>query len=169
MEESKSSEPRNKQPEYREKGRKQNTSIALHITNNELSRMVRRIRSKFLDNPQINLDLLSDLGIVIASIGIVKDYPALRLLGDLFLDLPDKVRPLFSLRYSLIGTIGEVQALAEDVTREVTERITNSLEEIELMMEKDSLDEHRLLKIIGTIYDLVNVKIPSLVAITEEE
>ncbi len=150
-------------------GLRSNDLYAVTFTDSDLAKYVRSVRERVIDNPMLNLELLSDLGIVIASIGIVRGYPVLRLLGDLLIDLPEKVRPIFSLKYTLVGTIGEVQALAEDISRDTITSITKSLNLLEKMIEKGRIDETILVDVIGTLYELVNVKIPSIVVWAEEE
>lgn len=134
----------------------------LTVTPGEVAGFIRRAVREFRENPLLNLSSLAYAGMVIASIGFVKNQDSLKLLGDLVSDAPDKLRNLISLRYSVLGTLGEVQAVLSDVTDEAIRSITRILLQVADMFEKDSLDEKQLLHVIGELYELLAVKIPSI-------
>jgi len=134
----------------------------LTVTPGEVADFIRRAVREFRDNPLLNLSSLAYAGMVIASIGFVKNHDALKLLGDLVSDAPDKLRNLISLRYSVLGTLGEVQAILSDVTDDAIRRITRILLEVADMFEKGSLNDSRLLHVIGELYELLAVKLPSV-------
>jgi len=99
---------------------------------------------------------------VIASIGFIKNIDVLKLLGDLISDAPDKLRSLITLHYSVLGTLGDIQAMIETVTKEAVERVATLLEELADIFDAGRLDENKIMQILGEFYDLLVVRLPSI-------
>jgi len=134
----------------------------LHIEPREIAAFIRRTAQAFKANPLLNLSELAYAGMVIASIGFIKNIDALKLLGDLISDAPDKLRSLITLHYSVLGTLGDIQAMIETVTKEAIERVATLLEELADIFDTGKLDENRIMQILGKFYDLLVVKLPSI-------
>ncbi|HIC99236.1 MAG TPA: hypothetical protein EYP08_06285 [Pyrodictiaceae archaeon] len=132
--------------------------IGLHIEPREIAAFIRRTAQAFKANPLLNLSELAYAGMVIASIGFIKNIDALKLLGDLISDAPDKLRSLITLHYSVLGTLGDIQAMIETVTKEAIERDATLLEELADIFDTGKLDENKIIQILGKFYDLLVVK-----------
>ncbi|MET1102178.1 MAG: hypothetical protein ABWW69_06875 [Pyrodictiaceae archaeon] len=142
---------------------------SLSITSNEIADYLHKASKKIMEDPLSNIDVLSDVGIVLTSIGIIRDFPSLKLLGDLFMDLPDKLRSLLSLKYSLVGTLGDIQSMVSKIVDESLTVITKVLNELEDMFRRNEVASDLLLGALGSIYELATVKLPSISTVTTVE
>ncbi len=139
------------------------------LSGDEVASFLRRIAREFKSNPLVNLNNLTYAGMVLASIGFVKGNNALKLLGDLLSDAPDKLRNLLSLRYTLMGTLGEVQSVVSRMTDEAINAIVEYLEQLASMFESEGINNDKLLNIIGALYDLIVIKLPTVTVAPEGE
>lgn len=138
------------------------------ITCNDVANFIRIVVKRFRENPLVNLQELSHLGMVLSSIGFIKDNNALKLLGDLVSDIPDKLRNLITLKYTLVGTVGEVQTTISQLTLDAINSIVEALNDLANCFEECNLSSEALLEIIGRIYELIVIRLPEIVVTSEQ-
>ncbi len=142
--------------------------MRLNITGEEIANFIEQGIKEFNKNPLINLNILSHLGMVMTSIGMLKSSTTLKLIGDLLTEAPDRLRPLISLRYSLVGTIGEFQTMISTLAENIIKELTSTILELATMIKRGEASETNLVAIVGKLYDLLVIKTPLVTLDTEE-
>ncbi len=142
------------------------------VSAKEVASFIEAKLKEFQRNPLLNLNTLTHIGMVLTALGLVKNDNTLKMLGDLLTEAPDRLRPLISLRYTLVGTIGELQAtlnkLAEDALKELTMIVHRVAEAIA----REEKTREELAELTGLLYDLLVVRLPSVsiaAGVTEAE
>lgn len=115
---------------------------------------------ELVENPILNINSLAQLGMVMSALGFLLDNNVLKILGDLLSEAPDKVRPLLSVRYALVGTIGELQAALNRAADEVFRELVGILRDLEKALRSGGWGSSQLAEIAGRLYNLLVVKIP---------
>jgi hypothetical protein len=132
----------------------------LDVTGREIAEYLRGLMREFRRNPLLNSSNIFYAGMILAVLGMLKDSPYLKIIGDILSDSTDKIRNLIVARYSVLGTIGEFQAaytkLAEATVEEIY-RLVNSVADI---IEEGDARDPRLADILNKLYDLLVVKLP---------
>ncbi len=132
----------------------------MDVSGREIAEYLRKLMREFRSNPLINSSNIFYAGMVLAVIGMLKDSPYLKIIGDILSDSSEKIRNLVTTKYTVLGTIGEFQSaytrLADATIEEVYRLVTRVADIIE---EGDARDP-RLADILNRLYDLLVVKLP---------
>ena len=136
-----------------------NTNYA--ISPSELATFIRKKLQEFTQSPLLNINALTHVGMVLTAVGLVKGNNTLKILGDLLTEAPDRLRPLISLKYTLVGTIGELQATLNRVAEAALRELASILNNVANVIEKGEGKE-KLADLAGQLYDLLVVRLPSV-------
>ncbi len=128
----------------------------------EVGNFIRVMVDELRANPLLNIDNLAYVGMVVSAIGHVKRDNVLKILGDLLSEAPDKLRPILSLRYTLVGTIGELQVALNKLAEEAFNELLSILEEVADALSSDRPARERLADLAGKLYDLLVIRLPAV-------
>ncbi len=128
----------------------------------EVGNFIRVMVDELRANPLLNIDNLAYVGMVVSAIGHVKRDNVLKILGDLLSEAPDKLRPILSLRYTLVGTIGELQVTLNKLAEEAFNELLSILEEVADALSSDRPARERLADLAGKLYDLLVIRLPAV-------
>jgi len=81
------------------------------IKGNEISKSLREIVSIVRKNPYFSIESLYNAAAIIMTIGLCKNIPTLKVIGNFILSVPSRFRPLLAYRYQLLGDTEELQKL----------------------------------------------------------
>ncbi len=130
------------------------------VSSSEIAAFIEKKLKEFKTNPLINMNSLTYIGMVLTALGFIKNDNTLKILGDLLTDAPDKIRPLLSVRYTLVGTIGELQTALNKIAEQAFTELVEIVEDIAKAITSSSRD--RLVELVGRLYDLLVVKLPAI-------
>jgi len=141
----------------------------LDISGREVAEYLRRLMREFRQNPLLNSSNVFYAGMVIAVLGMLKDSPYLKIIGDILSDSTEKIRSLVVGKYSVFGTLGEFQAAYTRVADTTVEQVYELVNQVADVIETGDARDPRLADILNKLYDLLVVKAPVLgVTVTVE-
>ncbi len=132
----------------------------MDVSGREIAEYIRGLMREFRRNPLLNSSNIFYAGMTIAVLGMIKDSPYLKIIGDILSDSTEKIRNLIVAKYSVLGTLGEFQAaytrLAEATVEEIY-RLVNTVADI---IEEGDARDPRLAEVLNKLYDLLVVRLP---------
>ncbi len=141
----------------------------MDISGREVAEYLRRLMREFRQNPLLNSSNVFYAGMVIAVLGMLKDSPYLKIIGDILSDSTEKIRSLVVGKYSVFGTLGEFQAAYTRVADTTVEQVYELVNQVADVIETGDARDPRLADILNKLYDLLVVKAPVLgVTVTVE-
>ncbi len=132
----------------------------MDVTGREIAEYLRGLMREFRRNPLLNSSNVFYAGMAIAVLGMIKDSPYLKIIGDILSDSTDKIRNLIVARYSVLGTLGEFQAAYTKLAEATVEEIYRLVTRIAEIIEEGDARDPRLADILNKLYDLLVVRLP---------
>ncbi|AEM39609.1 hypothetical protein Pyrfu_1755 [Pyrolobus fumarii 1A] len=141
----------------------------MDVSGREIAEYLRELMREFRRNPLINASNVFYAGMVIAVLGMIKDSPYLKIIGDILSDSTDKIRNLIVAKYSVLGTLGEFQAAYTKLAEATVEEIYRLVNVVADIIEEGDARDARLADVLNKLYDLLVVKLPVMgVSVTIE-
>ena len=98
-----------------------------------------------MGNPDLCLEYLFNAAVILRAVGLAKNVPSLRLLGDYVITMPSRFRPLLAYRYQLLGAAGGLEEKVGKPIESALNELLNILEKVaDLLKEKTGSEGCRL-------------------------
>jgi len=127
------------------------------IKGEEIGRAVKEIVEKVKNNPVFMLEHLYNVAAIIMTVGLTKNIPSLKVIGNYIFLVPSKYRPLLAYRYQLIGSTEELE---EKVGKQITEtlgKVLGIIEEIaKIIAEKEQIKDEDFIKHMGDLETILS-------------
>ncbi len=134
----------------------------MDLSGREIADYLRKLVREFRRNPLLNSSNIFYAGMAIAVLGMIKDSPYLKVIGDILSDAADKIRNVIVARYSVLGTLGEFQAAFAKLAEMTVEEVSRLVVQVADIIEAGDARDPRLAEIMNKLYDLLVVKLPAV-------
>ncbi len=132
----------------------------MDVSGREIAEYIRGLMREFRRNPLLNSSNIFYAGMTIAVLGMIKDSPYLKIIGDILSDSTEKIRNLVVAKYSVLGTLGEFQAAYTRLAEATVEEIYRLVNNVADIIEEGDARDPRLADILNKLYDLLVVRLP---------
>ncbi len=132
----------------------------MDVSGREIAEYLRSLIREFRQNPLLYSSNVFYAGMIIAVLGMLKDSPYLKIIGDILSDSTEKIRSLVVSKYSVFGTLGEFQAAYTKMADTTVEQVYELVSKLADIIESGDARDPRLADILNKLYDLLVVKAP---------
>ncbi|RLE88851.1 MAG: hypothetical protein DRN04_16850 [Thermoprotei archaeon] len=132
----------------------------VNIGGKEIAEALEKIVETVRNNPDFTIDYLYNAAAILMTIGLTKNIPSLKIIGNYILMVPSRYRPILTYRFQLLGVTEELMKKVDEIAATLDRVLDIIVEIARKIKERKSISDNDFIKYVGEIEDIFS-KLPS--------